>query len=233
MQIYCFDIETIPNQTLPPGVTPEFDPTTVKHGNTKDPAKRTAKEATERAKFNNALTKKMSLDPDLCEVISFCGSVYNTETGEHQDTIISGDEASVRGAWDFITEGTRVYSQLVSFNGIGFDLKVLRARAIDLDIHYPSRIYSEITRRFSVEYHYDLMQVLSDWDRQSWKGLDFYLKRYGIGQKTGSGGDVFKMYQEGRIKEIEEYCLQDVLLTARLFARVEPWIVQGKGTEDF
>jgi hypothetical protein len=63
-------------------------------------------------------------------------------------------------------------------------------------------------------------------------GLDFYLRRYGIGEKTGSGGDVYQMYQDGKIKEIEQYCLDDVLLTAKLFARVEQWIVRGTGPED-
>ena len=232
MEIYCFDIETIPNQSLPAGVTPEFDPARVKFGNTKDPQKKGAKVEAERRKFDKALVKKMSLHPDLCEVICFGGMVYDTVTGEHQDTIISGDEEAVFGAWAFITAATRAYSHLVSFNGIGFDLKVLLHRAIDLNIKVPSRIYSEITRRFSVQYHYDLMQVLSDWDRQAWMGLDFYLRRYGIGEKTGSGGDVYQMYQDGKIKEIEQYCLDDVLLTAKLFARVEQWIVRGTGPED-
>jgi 3'-5' exonuclease len=232
MEIACFDIETIPHQNLPENVKPEFDPKSVKHGNTKDPTKRAAKESAERAKFNNTIIKTMSLHPDLCEVVCFGGMIFDTVTGEHEDTIITGDEDAVKGAWEWIMAATRTFTPLVSYNGIAFDLRVLMHRAIDLHIPVSGRVYHEITRRYSITYHFDLMQVMADWDRQSWMGLDFWLKRFGIGQKNGSGGDVYQMYLDGKIKEIGEYCLNDVLLTARLFSRVEPWVIRGAGLED-
>ena len=68
MKFYSFDIETIPNPAIPEDCIPQFDPETVKHGNTKDPEKRKAKEDEERAKFQENLIKTMSLDPALSVV---------------------------------------------------------------------------------------------------------------------------------------------------------------------
>ena len=217
MKIAVFDIETIPNQNLPEGVAPVFDPLTVKHGNTKDQAKRDSKEASERAKFDQALGKKMSLHPDLCEVVCFCGMRYDTISGEHESIVASGE--SVLDGWKFIYDAYHQTIPLVSFNGNGFDLPVLLHRAMDLQIPCSRRIYNDLTRRYSTKAHYDLMAVLADWDRQRWESLNFYLNRYGLGGKNGDGSMVYGMWKEGKIKEIEEYCMNDVLSTAKLFAR--------------
>jgi hypothetical protein len=37
-----------------------------------------------------------------------------------------------------------------------------------------------------------------------------------LGSKTGSGGDAIKLAQEGRFKELIDYCMMDVLLTHEL-----------------
>ncbi len=235
MLIAAFDIETIPNQNLPEGVTPAFDPLTVKHGQTKDPAKRETKEAAERAKFNHGLIKKMSLHPDLCEVVCFCGVRYDTISGVPSSiwTIASGEPETIETAWKFISDAYHAFLPIVSFRGIGFDLPVLLHRAMDLKYSAVSgRVYQDITKRYSIRHHYDLMEILAGWERQKWESLDFYLRRFGIGKKTGDGGDVYKMWKAGRTKQIEAYCSNDVLMTAKLFARLEGWIVPGVSTDD-
>jgi len=232
MQIAVFDIETIPNQNLPDGVAPKFDPLSVKHGRTKDQAKRDAKEAAERAKFNAGLNKKMSLHPDQCEVVCFCGAIYDTTTGDADRLTISGEPATISDGWKFIYDAYHKAIPIVSFNGNGFDLPVMLHRAMYLNITMSRRIYNELTRRYSTKSHIDLMQVLADWDRQKWESLDFYLKSFGLGGKTGDGGQVYGMWKNGKHKEIEEYCMNDVLSTCKLFARVEGWIVEGVGVDD-
>ncbi len=232
MLISCFDVETIPNQNLPGGVTPEFDPSTVKHGRTLDPEKRQAKEAAERAKFDNGLVKKMSLHPDLCEVVCFCGAIYDTVTGLADQVAYTGEPLAIEAGWNFIYNAYHKTMPIVSYNGNGFDLPVLLHRAMDLNIPMPRRIYNDLTRRYSTKAHYDLMQVLADWDRTRWESLDFYLNRYGMGSKGGHGSQVYGWWKDGNLKQIEEYCTNDVLSTAKLFARVEGWIVEGIGIED-
>ena len=109
---------------------------------------------------------------------------------------------------------------------------MLLHRAMDLNIPVSGRIYKDITKRYSITHHYDLIQVLAGWDKQRWEKLDFYLRRFGIGGKTGDGSQVYGMWQKGEIQKIEEYCKNDVLSTAKLFARVESWIVPGVSTDD-
>jgi len=232
MIIATFDIETVPSTNLPTEIIPQFDPSTVKHGNTKDIAIRDAKEAKARAIFNAGLTKTMSLHPDLCEVVCFVGMRYDTISGEHEDTVVSGEPEAVLAAWKFISDAYHAFIPLVSYNGIGFDLPVLLHRAMDLNVTMSGRIYQDLTKRYSITYHYDLMQLLAGWDRQKWESLNFYLQRFGIGKKTGDGGDVYKMWKAGRTEQIEAYCKSDVLLTAKLFARIEKWIVPGVSTDD-
>ena len=232
MQIAAFDIETIPHQNLPAGVTPEFDPDGVKHGNTKDEDKRQAKEAQARAIFKHGLDKTMSLHPDLCQVITFCGVRYDTTTGVISQVVTSGEPTTIENGWQWIKEAYKSYTPIVSYNGIGFDLPVMLHRAMDLNVPVSGRMYRDLTKRYNPQGHYDLIQILSGWDRQKYESLDFYLKRYGIGGKTGDGSQVYGMWKNGQIKEIEEYCIADVLKTAQLFARLESWIVEGSGVED-
>ena len=232
MKIAAFDIETIPHQNLPQGTKPEFDPSTVKHGNTKDQAIKDAKEAKARAIFNAGLVKTMSLHPDLCEVVTFCGMRYDTISGEHEDTVVSCEPDAVSSAWRFLSNAYHAFVPIVSYNGIGFDLPVLWHRSMELNVSISGRIYQDLTKRYSITHHYDLMQILAGWDRQKWKSLNFYLQRFGIGKKTGDGGDVYKMWKAGRTEQIEAYCKSDVELTAKLFARLESWIVPGVSTDD-
>ena len=232
MEIAAFDIETCPHQNLPAGVTPEFDPDSVKHGNTKDEDKRQAKEAQARAIFKHGLDKTMSLHPDLCEVITFCGVRYDTTIGVISQVVTSGEPTTIENGWQWIKEAYKSFTPLVSFNGVNFDLPVMLHRAIDLKAPVSGRMFKDLTKRYNPQGHYDLMQILSGWDRQRYESLDFYLKRYGIGGKTGDGSQVYGMWKKGQIKEIEEYCIGDVLKTAQLFARLELWIVEGSGIED-
>ena len=122
------------------------------------------------------------------------------------------------------------YSQkypLVSYNGLGFDLPAMRARAMIQDIPINNRMYSNFMKKWEGnEHHFDLMRVLLNFDYKKYKKLDFYLHRLKIGSKTEGmdGSKVYAAFQEKRFSEIQTYCEEDVLQTARLFARVEPWI---------
>jgi DNA polymerase elongation subunit (family B) len=232
MIIAAFDIETVPHQSLPDGVTPEFDPDSVKTGNLKDLEKIQAKEAQARAIFKNGLDKSMSLHPDLCQVACFCGATYDTETTECTTVSYLTERDAIISGWSFIYEAYHHFTPIVSYNGMNFDLPVMLHRAIDLYVSVSGRMYRDLTKRYSTQCHYDLMQILAGWDRQRYESLDFYLKRYGIGTKTGDGSQVYKMWKDGKTKEIEDYCLNDVLLTAKLFSRLEAWIVPGVGVDD-
>ena len=218
---YCvYDIETIPCQSLPEGVKPEFDPESVKLGNTKDAQKVVEKIDKAKAEFDQSLDKKMSLDPDLCEVVCFVGNNKWYDVGSY-----TGIEV-VNYGWAFITKAYLNHIPLVSFNGIAFDLPVLWHQAMKLNIPVSPQMYYDLTKRYDNRYHYDLMEILAGWDRSKWKSLDFYLKLFGIGEKIGDGSEIYGWWQAGLYENIKEHCEQDVKLTAKLFERLQDYIVR-------
>jgi len=220
MKFTCFDIETIPCQLLPEGLKPEFNPDEVKLGNVKDQSKIDEKIEKAKQEFEEGLDKKMSLDPDLCEVVCFS---YKTQDDKWT---YGHDQPLVCDAWEVIRKAFLDHIPLVSFNGIQFDLPVLWHSAMKLNIPVSPQMYSDLTKKYDNRYHYDLMQILAGWDRTRWKPLDFYLKLFGIGGKSGEGSEVYGWWKAGEYDKIKKHCEQDVLLTSKLFERLEPWIVK-------
>ena len=223
MNLFCvIDIETIPSQSLPDSVKPEFDPDTVKIGNIKDVLKIDEKINAAEQEFNNALDKKMSLDPDLCEVVCFGVKSSDNEWiyGHDQPCLVSD-------AWDVIKKAYLDHIPLVSFNGIAFDLPVLWHQAMCLTIPVDAQMYSDLTKKYDNPYHYDLMQILGGWDRTKWKSLDFYLKLFGIGEKSGDGSEIYGWWKVREYEKIKEHCENDVKMTGQLFERLMPWIVKA------
>lgn len=231
MEIFGFDIETIPCQIIPAECLPQFDPGSVAHGNTTDPAKRKTKELREREKFNNTITKKMSISPDLCQLCTFAGIRFDTETDEALETVAiqvtDDDLEAVADGWEAIQQMYLKRTPIVTFNGRGFDFPVMLHRAMLQDVVVDPAVYRNLTPRYGGPYHYDLMEILADYDKNRWRSMDFYLKLFGIGAKTDGmdGSKVYDTWMNGHFDQIKSYCIDDVLSTCRLFARVQPWIV--------
>ena len=226
MKIAVFDIETIPNQFLPEETKTEFTET-IKTGNLKDQDKIDAK-----------VNKKMSTDKDLCQITTFVGCTYKEKALEVkvlQWPPLDEEYEVVSGAWDFIRRAYSDKIPLVSFGGNGFDLPVLFAAAMRLDIPVSRSLYDAITYRYENDRHYDLMRSLTgETHPVTGKSLNFYLGLFRLGKKTEGmdGSQVYPAWQAKEYIKISEYCEQDVLMTAKLFDRVEPWICKVADTED-
>ena len=123
---------------------------------------------------------------------------------------------------------------LVTFNGRGFDLPVLEMRALKHAISLPRYFGSGGARstyrgsRYSDVYHLDLCDFLSNFGAAYRRGsLDMLAKLIGLpGKYTMAGEDVEYLFRQGRQKEINQYCITDVLQTYFLFLRVE--LLRGK-----
>ena len=112
---------------------------------------------------------------------------------------------------------------LVSFNGRGFDLPVIVARClrhgVSFHYYYEDR---DLRYRFSPNGHLDLMDFLSDFGATRAVSLDTYTKLIGLPGKVGvDGKDVGPLVHEGRIQEVYDYCLCDVVQTTGLLLRVQ------------
>jgi 3'-5' exonuclease len=112
---------------------------------------------------------------------------------------------------------------IVSWNGRGFDLPAIVARALHHGLAFPWYYQRRDTRyRYGTEGHIDLMDFLADHGATKTYSLDIAAKLIGMpGKLDCKGGDVQTMIDAGQIEEVRAYCLRDVVQTAALFLRVQ------------
>lgn len=112
---------------------------------------------------------------------------------------------------------------LVTFNGRGFDLPVIAMRCLRYGT--PLRHYyrhREVRYRYTPEGHLDLMDYVADFGAAKASKLDVIAKLCGMPGKVGvDGKDVGPLVHAGRIEEVRNYCLCDVVQTAAVFLRVQ------------
>jgi len=117
----------------------------------------------------------------------------------------------------------RYRPQLVSWNGSGFDLPVLHYRAMLHGIAAPAywdtgarereSKYNNYLSRYH-ERHLDLMDYLALYNGRNYAPLTEIAVLLGFPGKLGmDGSKVAQAFDEGRIREIREYCETDVLNT--------------------
>lgn len=123
---------------------------------------------------------------------------------------------------------------MVTFNGRGFDLPVLETQALKHGLSLPRYFAAGQSKstyrgsRYSDTYHIDLCDYLSNFGASNRRySLDLMAKLIGLpGKYTIAGEDVEYLFRQGRLKEINQYCVTDVLQTFLLFLRIE--LLRGK-----
>lgn len=144
---------------------------------------------------------------------------------------IIGEGKTEAGAlWDFARFVEDKQPTLVTYNGRAFDLPVLATRCLRHGVpfrhYYQSR---DLRYRFSAEGHLDLMDYVADYGAARNARLDVMAKLCGMPGKLGvDGKDVGPLVHEGRLDEVRNYCLCDVVQTAGVFLRLQ--LVRGELT---
>jgi len=105
---------------------------------------------------------------------------------------------------------------VVGHNVANFDLRFLKQRAMVLGIQPP--ISLPFNAKPWDESIYDTMLQFAGVGKTI--SLDKLLRAFGLPGKTGSGADVWPMAQDGRFKEIADYCASDVRLTREVWRRM-------------
>jgi 3'-5' exonuclease len=112
--------------------------------------------------------------------------------------------------------------QLISFNGHGFDLPVLRYRAMINGVSAPGLSARAYFNRYTDD-AVDLCDILSSFSAQGKASLNELSRIMGLpGKPDGiDGSEVFRYFREGRIKDIADYCETDIVNTYRVWLRYE------------
>jgi len=120
------------------------------------------------------------------------------------------------------------HPRLVSYNGRGFDLPVLRHRAMVHGVqakafHDTTNKWENYGSRYALDWHCDLQEALTDFGAAS-RGLKLneVCAVLGFPGKFGvDGSQVSPMFDQGRVAEIRDYCETDVLNTYLVYLRYQ------------
>lgn len=124
--------------------------------------------------------------------------------------------------WQYFTEFA---PRVVTWNGKGFDLPVLRARAMMYGISAQSWYqrgtkWDNYMQRFAPDWHCDLMEQLSDYRACASMKLEDVALALGLpGKIGGHGSEVEPMVQRGEINNVRAYCEGDCLNLFVLYVR--------------
>ena len=132
--------------------------------------------------------------------------------------------------------------RLVSFNGRGFDLPMIMARAMCYDLSAAAYFetndrdnnkskWENYRSRYDGRFHLDLLDHISDFGAVRGLKLDHICASVDLPGKYDVHGDqVLQLYYGGEQAKIDEYCRSDVLNTYWLFLKYE--LLRGKITKD-
>lgn len=221
--LFVFDIETVPDTDPVPNLTGFDDP---------DVSRRRA----ELERYHLEATQGKNPFPrqpfQRIVAISFLEAEIERE-GENERYLLrelrSGGEPGadekrlVQGFFGYFERLRQ--PRLVTFNGRGFDLPVLKYRAMLHGVpapalHAAGDRWNSYTSRYAADWHCDLLDVLSDHGASARIALHEVAAVLGLPGKLGiEGSQIAALVDEGRIGEVRDYCETDVLTTYLVYLR--------------
>lgn len=144
--------------------------------------------------------------------------------------VLEGDERAM--AYSLIRFVEERRPTLVTFNGRRFDLPVLTARCMRHGLSFPSRWARDVNYRFTDAGHFDVADALTDYGAGRMSALDGWAKCIGMpGKLDCKGSDVATMVAEGRLADVQAYCMSDVVQTHAVRLRFE--LARGMAREAY
>ena len=215
-KIITWDIETSPQPDKVREYN-EYDPTTIKYGNTKDEEKRATIATAHEAKFWEEKLDKAALNAPTLNIIAVGLMIDDTpvmHTGKEEDLI-----TLMLDLYMGIKSGDVNASYLVGFNIFGFDLKILFQRAIILGIDIPAGM---INGRYYDSIFRDMMVEWSRYGYQEFIGLTRLAKILGVAQPREHGieGKHFHLALKEDPDKAEQYAFDDLRETHAIAKRL-------------
>jgi len=166
--------------------------------------------------------------------------VFRDDEGFRVRSLGTAEDNETKLVNDFFRIIDKYTPQLVSWNGGGFDLPVLHYRAMISGVT-ASRYWemgeedrdfkwNNYLSRYHMR-HLDLMDLLAMYTGRANAPLDDLAKLCGFPGKMGvDGSQVWTLFQEGRLREIRDYCETDVVNTYLVYCRFQ--LMRGAMTRE-
>jgi DNA polymerase elongation subunit (family B) len=180
-------------------------------------------EADAFADVRRDLERYMALRPEFGHVI--CIGMGHDGRGELETKALTAraveDERRILEAFWEVVRSAREW-RFVTYNGLSFDLPYLIRRSVYLGVPPSAGLP---LRPYAPDSHFDVMRVLSNWERADAVRLDVVAELLGLRKWPPGmeGSQVLGLWRAGRVDDIEAYCLGDVRLAYEVFLRVEPY----------
>lgn len=209
-----FDIETIPQQPgeFPPAledlISRKMERALRSNPNMSAPA-----QLEERRKI-------MATDPFLGRII--CIGLYMPGSDSRIAITDDSEKVILDRFWKLIAGFNGLF---VSFNGVRFDCPFIVRRSIVNRVAPTNATFLQFNKYDPFPPHFDVMLQLSG--REGFISLKHACEILGVASpKDGDikADGVEQAWKDGRIKEIAEYCLRDVIATHKVFEIIYPYI---------
>ena len=166
------------------------------------------------------ITETLGLDPCTGRII--CIGVHWIELDRSRVYCQDNERELLANFWSDI--GQIRPQRFVTFNGKSFDFPYINIRSAINGVPIPRDILLD-SRRFSTERHFDVREVLTNFDRYRKGTLEFFCNIFGVNSpKDGiDGSKVGDYFKQGRLDEIANYCLADCKATGELYQRLKSY----------
>lgn len=227
-KLFIFDIETIPDTQAVKNLT-DFD-----SENEQDLRAELERYHLEITNGNNGFPRQMfhkivAISYVVADIVrDSSGESYVLRDVRSGGTVDSSEKELVEAFFKFMNNAK---PRLVSYNGRGFDIPVLKYRAMKHGVQATALYktgdkWNSYNSRYSADWHCDLIDTLSDYGASAKGKLNEVCSILGFPGKFGvDGSKVTVMYDAGQVKEIRDYCETDVINTYLVYIRQQ--LMQG------
>lgn len=223
-KLFVFDIETIPDTEAVKNLT-DFDSTNVDE--LREELDRYHLDVTGgRNSFPRQMFHKIvAISYVVCDIKrDSSGESYVLKDVRSGGLVGSSEKELVESFFKFMNAAK---PRLVSYNGRGFDIPVLKYRAMKYGVPATALYklgdkWNGYNSRYSADWHCDLLETLSDYGASTRGKLNEVCSILGFPGKFGvDGSKVTVMYDNDQVKEIRDYCETDVVNTYLVYIRAQ------------
>lgn len=232
-KLFVFDIETIPDTQAVKNLT-DFN-----SDNTDELREELERYHLDVTGGKNAFPRQMfhktvAISYVVADIVrDASGESYILRDVRSGGTVDSSEKEIIEAFFKFMNAAK---PRLVSYNGRGFDIPVLKYRAMKYGVaatalYKAGDKWNGYNSRYSADWHCDLLDTLSDYGASTRGKLNEVCSILGFPGKFGvDGSKVTVMYDAGQIKEIRDYCETDVINTYLVYIRQQ--LMQGNMSKE-